>query len=383
MPNYISNVTDLIVDDNSTMPNYIANVTDVIVDDNSTMQNYIANVTDLIVDNNLSTYYVIPQHTMDVITIVLSACLVPILSIAGIIGSVFSLIVLTRKKNKKTSTTILLIAVSSFDIFALTMSLIDAFHVVCFTYFPALGYTLRYKLMIPYQVYLVFLPRMVSCWLILFVTVERLLAVAVPLKIRSICTKNVVLVCVVCVIIFTAIVYIPNIFIYELNKDENNTYHVSLGWLGKRRSMMEAYMLVSDIISSITPVFGVCVCNIIISAMICIKAKWRKASATVVKGNSKERRVTKTVLTISVVFVVCLVPSSICRALIFYDRSSEYYQYSSNIFSLMLKINGLLEVINWSSHFVIYIVTNPMYRQDFRDILLCCCRRMNKYRPHA
>ena len=342
---------------------------------NSTMPNYIANVTDLIVDDNLSTYYVIPKHTMHLITIVLSACLVPILSIAGIIGSVVSLIVLTRKKNKKTTTTILLIALATVDIFTLTVTLINNPTIACQIHFHSVGYTLKYALMIPYQVYLAFLPFVVGYWLILIVTFERVLSVAVPLKIRSICTKRVILVCVFCVIILTSILYIPNIFIFEVNKDENNTYHVSLGWLGKRRSTMKAFLLVRSIIGTITPVLGVCVSNIIISALHCINAKWRQASTTVVKGNSKERSVTKTVLTISVVFMVCLIPSMITSLMILFDESSEYYQYSSNVFYLMRYINVLLEVINCSSHFVIYIVTNPMYRRDFKDIFMCCCCR--------
>ena len=348
------------------------------------MPNYIANVTDVFVDDTLSTYFVIPQHTMDLITTVVSACLIPILSIAGIIGSVVSLIVLTRKKNKKTTTTILLISLTSVDIFTLTVLLINNFTIACQIHFPRFGYMLKYELMIPYQVYLAFLPFMIGYWLILIVTLERLLSVAVPLKIRSICTKRVILVCVFCVIILTSILYIPNIFIFEVNKDENNTYHVSLGWLGKRRSTMEAFLLVRNIISTITPVLGVCVCNIIISALLCIKAKWRKGSATVVKGNSIERRVTKTVLTISVVFMVCLIPSMITSFMILFDKSSEYHKYGSNIFRVMKDVNFLLEAINCSSHFVIYIVANPIYRQDFKDIFICrCCRTRTNDVPHT
>ncbi|OWF49396.1 FMRFamide receptor-like [Mizuhopecten yessoensis] len=324
-----------------------------------------------------SNYYVIDQSVMDIFKKILVCGIIPPMSAFGIVGNILALLILIRRKPIN-STTVVLIAIAIADLAFIATTIVNVVSLLIRIYYPENAKEVTMKIIIPFSVYLSPLPGRISNWLVALVSLERLIAVTRPFKVKQICTKKLMIVLSIVLPLSVAILTSPKLWLYEVKDvtlpDGNVTKIIALGFIGRQKQLFEVYYLVSETLLRFVPMGVIIVSNAVIICVTCIQAKWRrhKQNYVIGKPSTDERQITKTLLTITCIFIVCLLPSTISRLMVLFDANSTYYKYSSNVPSLLNFIGLLTETTNSSINFVIYVTMNSAYR---RQLYLICGKR--------
>ena len=94
------------------------------------------------------------------------------------------------------------------------------------------------------------------------------------------------------------------------------------------------------------------------------------------KKAAEERRVTKTLLSVCVLFIVCITPNiilEIARILFAKDGFNDVGRYS-NVSAVVLSLVNLFSMLNSSLNFVLYILTSRKFAAVFCRLFLPCWR---------
>ncbi|XP_060070146.1 thyrotropin-releasing hormone receptor-like [Ylistrum balloti] len=332
-------------------------------------------------ESSRGNYYVIDKSLMDILRKVLVCGVTPPVCAFGIVGNILALIILVRSKPIR-STTIVLIAIAIADLAYIASTIVNVTSLTVRMFDPENAYKVTLKIIIPFSVYLSPLPGRISNWLVALISMERLVAVTKPLKVKQICTKKMMLALSIVLPLSVAVLTGPKLWLYEVKEvtlpDGNVTKKIALGFIGRQKKLWEVYYIVSETLLRFVPMGMIILSNIIIIFVTCIHAKWRRQKQNYAVGNQSsgdERQITKTLLTVTCVFVVCLMPSTISRLMVLFDPNSSYYRYSSNIYSLLSLIGLTMEATNSSINFVIYVTMNSAYR---RQLYLICGKEVKK-----
>ncbi|XP_055873593.1 uncharacterized protein LOC106072763 [Biomphalaria glabrata] len=216
----------------------------------------------------------------------------------------------------------------------------------------------------------------VTAWITAFVALERCLCIAIPLHVKTIVTPSRVAIYIVCT------------FVVVTGAQAGSFYTSSLEWvfnsLRNRTIMSRVWREGSQEIESITysvnlvfP-FGsfiiVVVCTAISAIQLRRKSKWRMKT-TMAKSTrkdneadvvSKEKKVIKLVVMISVIFIVSFLPSNIIH-ITYCSIASQpelvyfYWPYLSISYSFV----KILEAFNASISIVLYYVMSSKFRNNF------------------
>ncbi|XP_033746954.1 FMRFamide receptor-like [Pecten maximus] len=333
-----------------------------------------------------SNYYVVDKGIMDILRKTIVCGIMPPLCAFGVVGNILALIILIRHKPIR-STTIVLIAIAIADLAFIATTIVNVATLIVRTFDPENAMEVTMGMIIPFSVYLSPLPGRVSNWLVALISLERLVAVTRPLKVKQICTKKLMLALSIVIPLSVAILTSPKLWLYEVKEvtlpDGNVTKTIALGFIGRQKQLFEVYYLISETLLRFVPMCLIIVCNVIIIAATCIQAKWRrsqKLNYAMGKQPSKdERQITRTLLTVTCVFIVCLMPATISRLMVLFDSESSYYKYSSNVYSLLSLIGLITETTNSSINFVIYVTMNHAYRRQ----LYLICGKLEKLEKKA
>ncbi|OWF49397.1 FMRFamide receptor-like [Mizuhopecten yessoensis] len=314
---------------------------------------------------------------MDILQKILACGIIPPMSAFGIVGNILALIILIRRKPIN-STTVVLIAIAIADLAFIVTTFVTLATLLIKVFYPENAKEVSVKTIIPFSVYLGPLPGRISNWLVALVSLERLIAVTRPFKVKQICTKKIMIVLSIVLPLSVAVLTSPKLWLYEIKDvtlpDGNTTKIIALGFIGRQKQLFEVYYLVSETLLRFVPMGVIIVSNTIIIFVICIQAKWRRQKQNHAMG--KQRQITKTLFTITCIFIVCLLPSTISRLMVLFDPNSNHVKYSSNVYSLLSLIGLLTETTNSSINFVIYVTMNSAYRQQL--YLICGKRCGNK-----
>ncbi|XP_060070144.1 FMRFamide receptor-like [Ylistrum balloti] len=326
-------------------------------------------------------FYVIDASLMDILNKIILCGIMPPMCVFGVVGNILALVILIRNKPNR-STTIALIAIAIADLAFITTTIVNVVSLTIKTFYPEKARDISMKLIIPFSVYLSPLPGRISNLLVTLISLERLVAVTKPLKVKQICTKKMMLALSIVLPLSVAVLTGPKLWLYEVKEltlpDGNVTKIIGLGFIGRQKKLFEVYYIVSETLLRFVPMVLIILSNIIIIFVTCIHAKWRRQKQGYAVGKQSsgdERQITKTLLTITCIFVVCLLPSTVSRLMILFDPTSSFNKYSSNVHTLLTLLGLITETVNSSINFVIYVTMNSAYR---RQLYLLCGKKYKK-----
>ncbi|XP_033746953.1 FMRFamide receptor-like [Pecten maximus] len=332
-------------------------------------------------ESSRNNYYVIDKSLMDILLKIIVCGIMPPMCVFGIVGNSLALIILFRHRPTR-STTILLIAIAFADLAFIASTIVNVVSLIIRSFYPEHAKEVSMSLIIPFSVYLSPLPGRISNWLVTLISLERLVAVTRPLKVKQICTKKLMLALSIVIPLSVAILTSPKLWLYEVKEvtlpDGNITKIITLGSIGRQKELFEVYYVISEALLRFVPMGLSAVCNAIIIAVLFLQAKWRNRKQNYTVGQQPagdERQITKTLLTITCVFIICLLPSTISRLMILFDPNSSHVNYSSNVHTLLTLIGLITESFNSSINFVIYVTMNNAYR---RQLYLFCGKELEK-----
>ena len=298
----------------------------------------------------------------------------PLFFIVGVPGNVLSLVVLSRKRMRNTTTSVYLRLLAIVD----TLVILTSASRDVAWYF---GY-IKVKDMSEFacKFYLYMNPNCIALsWCLLpIITIDRFIHVRYPIWAKDHCTRktSVVTFLVLSFIIFAIHVHRLAFFsVHEVRVSPNST---KVNYICGPKT--EWYVHFKDkvwppifsALFSVTPVVCQLVCNILLVRELSIRSKQNKARKVLEAGHKKEQRelrsITRMLLVVCVFFILSSVPhclNAVLKGHIFDKRSP--HDVAKRL--LVTSLTSILMYTNNSINFLLYTVSGRIFRNEFYLIL--------------
>jgi len=338
-------------------------------------------------DPNQNGYFVIPKETYDHILKVMLIGVLPPLVVFGLIGNIITLLVL-RLQRPRTPTLYLQISLAVADtFFLLSTALFTTVKVISF-YNKIKGANIANLLNPSFFAYFNQLPVRISHLIIAAIATERTIAVFLPLKSRQIWTKKVSILAISLGIFIPVFVTFPRLFQYKIVEVVDNATSVMMyksipTEFGKNKEFFGRLFIATIVCFNIIPVGIVFVCNT--SIIFGLFKRKRNVLATFgsehVSQLKEDDSITKTLLIISTVFFICLMPTAIHIIITSIDTEYIHPNYRDNLLVMLAYFAMLLDVFNSAVNCIIYVASSSLYRGRFKAFI-CCKEHQPKGNNH-
>ncbi|XP_012938007.1 adenosine receptor A1-like [Aplysia californica] len=211
-----------------------------------------------------------------------------------------------------------------------------------------------------------------------FITFERCLCIALPLRVKTIITPARTKVIVISIYIGMSVLMIPFylgnrlewVFDLTLNATVLKTTYTA------EREMLEAIMFLTQGVfaTAFSFIFVIC-CTIVLVVKLNSKTKWRQATACksdrAVEGvGVKDQKVVKMVTFIAIIFIVCALPPTLLFFYMVIDPSFRIAGIYRNLYLVIWSSSYLTETVNSSVNIFVYLKMSSKYRAVFMKTFL-------------
>ncbi|KAH9499931.1 hypothetical protein Btru_076952 [Bulinus truncatus] len=221
----------------------------------------------------------------------------------------------------------------------------------------------------------------ITCWITVYITAERCLSIALPLKIKQIMTfkRNV---CILSFIYFINVaslvpLYFSAYLSWNLNTQQNKT---KLGVSYRSNKLVIQDLLY---IFQASLALGAFACAVFFTSLLIISLKrqsdWRRKSASDQDQgkmmSNREKNTVRMVIVVASVLIICYTPactSSIVSAII---QDYTITGHQSNIFQAVWSFGFLFHSVNSSITIILYYKMSSKYKSSFQEIFSACCLR--------
>ena len=209
------------------------------------------------------------------------------------------------------------------------------------------------------------MSKMTSSWLVVAISVERLIAIVYPLHASRLITKRAVLVTITAIYLFLGI------------------YNAFWGTVVDRvingACIPNTRPLEARVLSLVLILIGCCLYSFLPSLLLIINTgrtiiglKEAKAQATQIRSevNNAYDKITRMLLAVSGAFVILVLPITIGHLLAIVDEISILEDTNVAI-TVLREVAQLAEQINYSINFFLYATCSSLFRQRFFEIVTC------------
>ncbi|CAH1802478.1 unnamed protein product [Owenia fusiformis] len=308
----------------------------------------------------------------------------PFLIILGLIGNILSLLVLTRTSMKRANSSLYLCALAIFDIGVLIVGLgyrwsYSAFDVSLRNDFNEWGCKLHF--------FFTYTFIDLSAWMLVCVTVDRVILVYLPLKAKSICTKRktIISICIVtlfimgvnCHWLFTVG---KRVFLYMGKEYPVNCYYQE----GFEEFHQRYWPWIDAAIASLIPFAVLIICNILISLQLLRAGRMRKKQMNVSNSKQDDTMRSMTIMLVTISFVFLCLTSPVVVELIrkLTLRLNPEKQAPQTLAEeahevLVFTIVNMLMYLNSAVNFFMYCVGGRKFRDSLRELF---CGKKSVYK---
>ncbi|XP_005100183.3 uncharacterized protein LOC101856432 [Aplysia californica] len=221
----------------------------------------------------------------------------------------------------------------------------------------------------------------ITGWITAFVSFERCLSVAVPLKVKSIITTRVAAYVNVLVFFFSFLglipVYATAYFDWKFYP-QLNTSLVGILYTEHKDAVLGVSLFITNLCAPLTSFAIVIICTSVISFELRKKAKWRRhcssSSQAIVsseKNSGKETHVVVMVTVISVLFIVSSTPVTCLLTVRSVVPDLSIVGRFSNLNWVLASLGFLMETVNSSVNIVVYYRMSTKYRDTLHALFKC------------
>ncbi len=298
-------------------------------------------------------------------------CFLPII-LAGTVTNVLCFVVLSKKEMKILSTSVYLLALACADLGVMYFELFRVWFEWMNLVDPEVYFTDLYCKLANFSNGVV---RDFSNWLVAFLTLERLIMVVSPYKAKSFCTVKNARIATVTLLVA---ICVPHIHCIVFSTPTKLVWWVC--WEDENNAAASIIAAAVEFIVGYSVVLVVFVLNLILAFLVHNKNFSSSLNVRSAGGRlAQDRRLTRTLGLIAVVFLVCETPriilSFMCR---FLERT--------NARRIMLNIFYAISGVNHASNFFIYTLSSPRFRLLFFETIktqntACscyCCKRSSR-----
>ncbi|XP_012943452.1 thyrotropin-releasing hormone receptor-like [Aplysia californica] len=212
----------------------------------------------------------------------------------------------------------------------------------------------------------------ISSFITAFITFERCLCIAVPLKVKMIITPVRKKMIIISIYIVVSILVIPfcfgNRLIWAFDFTRNATI-LKITYTDEREILEAITFLTQGVFASaLSFVFVVC-CTIVLVIKLNSKTKWRQAASAdhaMERAGVKDKKVVKMVTFIAVIFIICAVPPTVFFMFMAIEPDFRFDDtYYKNLCQTVWSLTFLTETVNSSVNMFVYLKMSSKYRAEF------------------
>ncbi|XP_012939250.1 neurotensin receptor type 2-like [Aplysia californica] len=214
----------------------------------------------------------------------------------------------------------------------------------------------------------------ISSLITVFVTFERCLCIALPLKVKAIITPRRTIYVIVSIYIGVAACAVPAFYSVSLGpKHDSEVNMTMLGIVYTANGVfIEGISLYISSVSQVASFISVIVFTVILVQNLLIKSRWRKSSSSSAKQESlsnRDMKVVKMVLSIAVIFIVGLSPSVANIFTILAVPEFNYYGEYHQIYLILWAISFLLVTTNSAVNIFVYYYMSSKFKEILDETL--------------
>ncbi|KAK3106510.1 hypothetical protein FSP39_021445 [Pinctada imbricata] len=328
-------------------------------------------------------FNIMTKESSDEAVFVMQCVLLPILTVWGVVGNVLSLIVLLHKK-LRSSTGVILVGLALADLLSLLSNMIRKSTGIIGEF--DMNFADKYKAMMFGPIfYLKTSFDRISVWLVVLISIERFLAVSFPLKIKIWVSKARMFIAVVTIYILTLASLSPIAAQYTTGtlhnpRTNSTTYFIKPSqFYFNNIDFLKIHNEIFGIaVFRYIPVILVILFNSVIMVSLQRRAKWRSKKSSLKSKDEAQAKITRMLLIVSLVCLICTTPGAIFILYSQIDPDFVFMGKYHNFFLVISDMCMLLEVINSSANFVIYMLCNEQFYQVYKKMF---CSWIKKARP--
>ena len=311
---------------------------------------------------------------------VISCWFVPAFFLVGLAGNIMSLAVLIHQGYRE-PTNLLLIGLTITDLLYVVGNFANEVECLVRPFDPLLAMSLQVWIWY-YLVIVNFVFSRISRLFICLVAVERYIVVRYPFKANLLITNKVAFVAMVTVYVSTFGLCFILFFVHKVDE----TFHPELNMtvphiqfsqfaIDSFDSLFVHIDFVLPLLLGFLPVALVlfCSCSIIRALRLSVIERSHMTGNSDVRSIAAQQKVTKMILSICILFIICTLPGLItqtARLLFRKDGFIETGRYR-NITEVAYSIVFLFSLINSSINFLLYIVTSKKFVASFKQLFYC------------
>ncbi|CAC5426386.1 unnamed protein product [Mytilus coruscus] len=292
----------------------------------------------------------------------------PILLLLGTVGNVLSILVLRRPTIRKSVCSIYLVVLAITDLLVLYTGLLRQWILNTFNVDIRATSSTACKI----HIWILYSSMDYSAWILIAVTIDRVLLIWFPNKMQCICTKKMAVLVLLCIASFLFLINSHILYGYELStgKTANHCDFVSKSY---EQFWISSWPSIDLVIFCILPVGFLVVGNILIFVKVLISRRTVKRQVSAYNTSSQNQRdskfssMTAMLIAVNCVFIVCNIPS---RAFMIEHTSWSFdtcgYNYAK--MSLLWCIFNLSMYVNNSVNFLLYIVSGSRFRNEIKKM---------------
>ena len=290
----------------------------------------------------------------------------PILWIVGSISNVLAFWVFSQKDVQGTVSGLLFkyLAVSDF------LALLDCVFRIPWIGFAEKVYSIG-KWSCGIYAYLINIVKFISAWMIVAISIERVIGVMYPLHAKSWCTIRKGKIFTVCILLISLFAYIPALGSFKVLMIPNPINEDPVILCGiKNNVFAKIYPPSSMVISSLLPFLLIGICNGLI-----IRSLAKLRNSSIATTSLVKKSPTKMLLLVSFAFIVLTGPAVVFYALLSFwitpDGTLKFIQSGLLTYDPIV-VN--LKLTNHAVNFFLYCLSGSKFRNQL-SALLCGCRR--------
>lgn len=318
-------------------------------------------------------YYVVPVDTVDLIKKVCFLGICPVMIIIGLVLNSMCFALFWRTK-VKSSTVCLLLALAVADIiYVLNVGLNSLFVSSSYYDFP---FTADQRIQaIPYfYSYFRVLPGRFGSILTLLISLERMFSVLKPIEIRQYATRKNAITAITVITVLTIVLNAP---LAMFNRTEKVYINATKSYIrivvrtefGKNTWLIDSIYVVIESLFGFLPVLLITISCSVTAAVVYTSAKRRSTMTTSSTKKNKEMQVTRTLMALIFVFIICKAPAVVLGLIIFVEMKPN--EYDNNGYEVARTITYIPLVLNSVVNLIIYYYTSTVYRKQIKIMLGC------------
>ena len=296
----------------------------------------------------------------------------PILVITGICGNIVTIRVMLAKEFRSMCVSVFLIALALSDTVVIFVSTLNK-HLVR----SLMGVDVRSFDVIGCRVFFwaYRTAKMLSSWIVVFICVERFIAVCFPLRTKTICTKRIAYASIAVTLLICG-AYNAFRVMLDTTIVQGTCMPNSIHRTGST-ALIGSVLLLSISVYAVVPAITMIVLN-----SFTVTSLWRsrrKVHAQSASQNSSDKmasRMTAMLLATNAAFVLLVMPVAIAHLVSFFRQQNLFESYDPVIVVVRV-ITLYCEQINYSINVFLYVFCNKRFRDVFRRHFNVFCAKVH------